>query len=204
MLLILIRAAVTFEKTRSEHLLIRLYEHLPMTPRRIYICLCLFLLPVFTAGCNNPFAPGELEGDPFAELLGDPSTIEGFYTRFQKAYELRDTSLYGPLIHPDFTFTYRDDERNVDVTWGRSEEMNSTYNMFSQSYDINVRWNNITQEVIEEDQAEAQVIRRFNLSVVLSPSEPPLRSDGSASFRLTRSDSTADWRLVSWRDESDI
>ncbi|MFO8028704.1 MAG: hypothetical protein R6U28_02475 [Cyclonatronaceae bacterium] len=171
--------------------------------------LLLVLLSLLGTGCKNPFAPGELEGDPIADLLGDPSTIEGFYTRFQKAYELRDTSLYGPLIHPGFTFTFRDDERNVDITWSRSEEMNSTYNMFSQSYDISLRWNNIIDELPLETngdpEAEAMlIIRRFNLTVVVSPSEPPFRSDGSASFVLQRPDENADWRLVSWRDESDI
>lgn len=163
----------------------------------------LLLIIPFCGGCINPFAPGELEGDPIADLLGNPSTIEGFYTRFQKAYELRDTSLYGPLIHPEFTFIFRDDNRNVDITWGRSEEMNSTYNMFSQSYDISLRWNNITQEIVQDDQTRGQVIRRFNLTVMVSPSEI-YRTDGSASFQLARPDSTADWRLVSWRDESDI
>ncbi len=171
--------------------------------------LIILLLPFLAAGCINPFAPGELEGDPIADLLGDPSTIEGFYTRFQKSYELRDTSLYGPLIHPEFTFTFRDDDRNVDITWGRSEEMNSTYNMFSQSYDISLRWNNIIDEfsLNARDDSEAEsmlIIRRFNLTVVISPSEPPFRSDGSASFVLTRPDENANWRLVSWRDESDI
>lgn len=173
-----------------------------MSPRFPVLCF-LFAFPLL-AGCINPFAPGELEGDPVADLLGDPSTIEGFYTRFQKSYELRDTSLYGPLIHSDFTFIFRDEERNVDVTWNRPEEMNSTYNMFSLSYDISLRWNNITQEIINEEQTRAEVIRRFNLTVLESPSEPPLRSDGSASFRLTRSDSTDDWQLILWRDESDI
>lgn len=170
----------------------------------------LIVLACTVAGCINPFAPGELEGDPIADLLGDPSTLEGFYTRFQKAYELRDTSLYGPLIHPEFTFTFRDDDRNVDITWSRSEEMNSAYNMFSQSYDISLRWNNIISSTTrqmndEDDTSEIQeVIRRFNLTVMISPSEPPFRSDGSASFLLQRPHSNANWRLVSWRDESDI
>ena len=164
--------------------------------------LFLLVLP-FLSGCINPFAPDKLEGDPVADLLGDPTTIEGFYTRFQKSYELRDTSLYGPLIHSDFTFTFRDDNRNVDITWGRSEEMNSTYNMFSHSYDITLRWNNITQKIINDNQTEGQIIRRFNLTVMVTPSEI-YRTDGSANFRLARPDSISGWRLISWRDESDI
>lgn len=170
-----------------------------------------FILSLFGAGgCINPFAPGELEGDPVADLLGDPSTIEGFYTRFQKAYELRDTTIYGPLIHPDFTFTFRDDNHNVDITWSRPEEMSTTHNMFSLSYDISLRWNNIINSTTigrpennASEKEEKEVIRRFNLTVVVSPNEI-LRTDGSASFRLTRPDSTSDWRLIAWRDESDI
>ncbi|MEX0681509.1 MAG: hypothetical protein WD097_09020 [Balneolales bacterium] len=173
-----------------------------MSPHRLSLPVLLVHL-LLTGGCTNPFAPGELKGDPLDDLLGDPSTIEGFYTRFQKSYELRDTSLYGPLIHPDFIFTFRDAEHNVDITWGRSNEMTSTYNMFSLSYEITLRWNNITQKIINESQTDGQVIRRFNLTVVASPSEI-YRTDGSASFRMTRQDSTSNWRLVSWRDESDI
>lgn len=174
-----------------------------MNHKGLLPAMLFFTAALFCSSCINPFAPDLREGDPFTDLLGDPSTIEGFYTRFQKAYELRDTSLYGPLIHPDFTFTFRDQDRNVDVTWGRPEEMNSTYNMFINSYDVSLRWNNITSQFINEDATEGQVIRRFNLSVAVTPSEI-YRTDGSANFRISRQDSSKQWRLVAWRDESDL
>lgn len=154
-------------------------------------------------GCINPFAPGYEEGDPFSELLGDPSTVEGFFVRFQNAYQLRDTTLYGPLIHPNFTFTYRDHDNNVDITWGRAEEMSSTYRLFLNSQDIRIQWNNIISQNFNEDKTQGQIIRRFDLTVVLQAADV-IRTDGSVNFILTRADSTDNWQILSWRDESDL
>ncbi len=170
------------------------------------LTLTLFLtalLAVIAAGCWNPFAPGIEDGDPFEELLGDPSTIEGFFTRFQNAYQLRDTTLYGPLIAPDFTFTFRDHDNNVDVSWGRNEEMSSTYRLFINARDIRIQWNNIISVEVNPAQTQSQVIRRFDLTVSLEASDL-IRTDGAVNFVLTREDSTENWQLRSWRDESDI
>ena len=67
--------------------------------------LPLVLLLSLAAGCN-PFAPELEEGDPFGDLLGDPKTVDGFFTNFQNAYELRDVSLYEPLLDSAFVFIY--------------------------------------------------------------------------------------------------
>lgn len=170
---------------------------------RGYIHITLLFLLLISAACVNPFAPAEIEGDPFGDLLGDPSTIEGFYTRFQNAYEIRDTTLYGPLIHPDFVFTFRDQDRNVDISWGRSEEMSSTHNLFTQSTDVQLRWSNFISVLTNSANTRSQVVRRFDLTVAIRGSDL-LRTDGSASFLLIRRDSTENWRLVDWRDESDF
>src|SRR5690554_3361014 len=82
------------------------------------------MLPIMLVCSCNPFAPALEEGDPFATLLGDPTTIEGFFTNFQNAYELRDLALYEPLIDSAFIFTYYDFDAQVERQWGfaRSEE----------------------------------------------------------------------------------
>jgi len=154
-------------------------------------------------GCTNPFAPGVEDGDPFTELLGDPSTVEGFFVRFQNAYQLRDTTLYGPLIHPNFTFTYRDFDNNVDISWSRIEEMSSTYRLFINSQDIRIQWNNIISQEINADKDRGQIIRRFDLTVILEASDV-IRTDGAVNFIISRADSTENWQLLSWRDESDL
>jgi hypothetical protein len=159
---------------------------------------CLLLI-----SCTNPFAPAEMQGTGEQDPLGNPRTIDGFFTRFKNAYQLRDTTLYGPLIQGDFTFTYRDYEHNVDVSWGRDEEMTSTYNMFNQSEDIQLQWNNIISQIVNDSKTQAQVIRRFNLAIVLKNSDV-LHTDGSANFVLVRPDSTSAWKLFHWRDESNL
>jgi hypothetical protein len=160
-------------------------------------------LAVMLAACVNPFTPGLADGDILDDILGNPTSIEGFYTRFQNAYQFRDTTLYGPLIHPNFIFTHRDPDLNVDVTWGRTEDLNSTARLFASSRDIQLQWNNIITRFENAANTEAQVIRRFNLSVRLTDNQT-FRTDGATNFRLIRSDSTQAWQLLSWRDESDL
>lgn len=155
---------------------------------------------IASTGCN-PFAPALEGGDAFDALLGDPATIEGFYLRFQNAYLFRDTTLYGPLIHPEFIFTFRDPENNVDISWGRPAELNSTWRMFSQSQDVQLQWNNLVSSSLNAEKTEAILVRRFNLGIYISSAEQ-FRTDGAAGFTLTRSDSTRPWQLLRWRDES--
>lgn len=161
------------------------------------ILIVAFLL----VSCSNPFAPGLAQQALTNDPLGDQHTIDGFFTRFRNAYQLRDTTIYGPLIQSDFTFTYHDFNNNIDNSWGRDVEMSSTYNMFTQSEDIQLQWNNIVSEVEDSLSTKAQVVRRFNLAIVLKNSDV-LRTDGAADFLLSRSDSTKPWKLQRWRDES--
>ncbi|MCC5927511.1 MAG: hypothetical protein JJU41_13240 [Bacteroidetes bacterium] len=163
------------------------------------ICISLVIL----CGCTNPFAPKILEGDILSDILGNPATVEGFYIRFQNAYQFRDTTLYGQLIHPDFIFSYRDQEQNVDINWGRAEEMNSTSRLFQNSRDIQLQWNNIIDRIDSPTELETRIVRRFNLTVLLDGADL-FRTDGAAVFTLTRSDTTSNWRLIRWRDESDL
>lgn len=176
---------------------------LPGQLRTVLRWFAVAVLLFTVAGCWNPFAPGVEEGDPFEDFLGNPTTIDGFFTRFQNAYQLRDTTLYGPLIAPNFTFTYRDYDNNVDISWGRTEEMSSTYRLFINSVDIRIQWNNIISQELNADKTRGQVIRRFDLSVALEGSDL-IRTDGAVNFILARPDSAEAWQLETWRDESDL
>ena len=163
----------------------------------------IMVIVIVVSSCINPFAPRVDESNLFDELLGNPKTIDGFYIRFQNAYQFRDTTLYGPLIDPDFNFIFRDNDRNLDVTWSRAEDLNSTYNLFIQSQDIQLSWNNIVLQSVNPEMTRAQIVRRFNLLVVIN-SNDIIRTDGSANFVLARADSTLPWKLLQWRDESEL
>ena len=51
--------------------------------------------------------------------------------------------VYGQLIDPSFTFVYRNYDVGVDVTWGRDDEMRTTFGLFQNAQKLDLIWNNI-------------------------------------------------------------
>ena len=158
---------------------------------------------VVTSLSCNPFAPGLEEGDPFADFIGDPTTIDGFFDVFRNAYELRDISLYEPLIDSSFVFVYRDFDAQIDRQWGFTQELEATRRLFQGSDFIRLQWNQIIAQDITEQNRRSRIIRSFNLAVSIEGSDV-LRGDGNVNFTLVRPDSSAAWRLSRWRDESEL
>lgn len=169
-----------------------------------YLSIFVFFFAAlfFAAGCN-PFAPALEEGDPFGDLLGDPTTIEGFFTNFRNAYELRDLSLYEPLLDSSFIFIYYDFDAQVEREWGFAQELESTRRLFENATLISLRWNQIISRSELDDGLTARIVRPFNLTITLEGGEA-FRGDGNVNFQLTRSDTTASWKLLRWRDESEF
>ena len=154
------------------------------------------------ASCN-PFAPSLGEGDPYGHLLGDPTTIDGFFTSFRYAYELRDLSLYEPLIDSAFVFIYTDFDAGIEREWGFIQELESTRRLFQNAVGVQLQWKQIIalQELAPD--VHTRVVRSFNLTISLEGGEV-FRGDGNVNFQLVRSDSTGAWRLQRWRDESEL
>jgi len=154
---------------------------------------------LLASGCLNPFAPG-LE-ETAARSTCDPSTIEGVFQCFQAAYTFRDTTLYGQLIDGQFVFIYRDYDLGIDITWGRDDEMRTTYGLFRNAQKLDLIWNNIVNTSAES--TSVTVVRGFNLTVVFNPSNVE-RVDGYANFVFSRTNTAEPWKIVSWRDESNF
>ncbi len=164
--------------------------------------IALITVCAAVASCN-PFAPALEEGDPFADLLGDPTTVDGFFTNFRFAYELRDVSLYEPLLDSAFVFVYRDFDAQVDRQWGFAEDLAITGRLFRSAAFIELKWNQIIARDVTDGARRARVIRSFNLTVGIDGADV-FRGDGNVNFLLTRPDSISAWRLVRWRDESEL
>ena len=161
---------------------------------------CLSFLVIFFH-CN-PFAPAfDTENISSASLTGDQKTIEGVFQNFKYAYVFRDTVLYGKLLADEFTFSYRDYERGVDITWGRDEDMQITNRFFQNSQSLDLIWNNIFS--ISGDSTILNVIRFFNLSITFNPSDI-IRLDGKVNLTLYRKKSDEVWQIQYWRDESNF
>ena len=162
----------------------------------------LFILLLFAATCN-PFAPALEEGNPFGDLLGDPTTVNGFFTNFKNAYELRDISLYEPLLDSSFIFVYYDFDALVEREWGFAQELASTQRLFRNASLVNLRWNQILSQEFINAGLQARVVRSFNLIITLEGGDA-FRGDGNVNFLLDRADSTDNWQLRQWRDESEF
>ncbi len=158
---------------------------------------------LFTCGGCNPFAPAIGEGDPFGDLLGDPKTIEGYFTNFRNAYELRDLSLYEPLIDSSFVFIYTDFDTGIEREWGFGQELESTRRLFESTVEVQLQWKQIISRQEFDGGVRAVTVRGFNLSVGLDTGEV-FRGDGNVNFLLARADTTLGWRLIRWRDESEL
>ena len=158
------------------------------------VCSCTSM------SCLNPFAP-KLETDIPAKSCYDLTMIENVYCSFHDAYAFKDTLLYGSLLAPEFSFSYRDYDRGVDVSWGRDDEMRSTHRLFESVQSLNLIWNNR----ISSDSTETRwsIIRGFNLTVTFNPGDIE-RVDGYANFTMTREHAGDAWRIFHWRDESNF
>jgi hypothetical protein len=156
---------------------------------------------LLAAGCN-PFAPAyDPEGLANVNLLGDPSSIEGYFQLFKNAYELRDTTLYGRLFTSDLVFEYYDAELGQDIQWDRATELNTAYRLFQSVLQINLDWNYYVQR--DTTPTEAVITRNFNLSVA-QDEQTVFSGSGRARMRLRRANPGEAWRAYYWFDDSDF
>lgn len=161
--------------------------------------LCIMLASWLSC---NPFAP-KLAEDALdqADLLGDPASLEGFFLLFKNAYELRDTSLYGRLFTPDFTFAYYDFDLGQEISWDRATELNLSFNLFLSVEQINLDWNYFPPP--DTTETEAFVVRNFNLTI-RENEDTEFVGTGRARLRLRREAPGQPWRAYYWFDDSDF
>lgn len=169
--------------------------------KHLALSIILFLL-LWGQGCN-PFSPAYDENLSGSASLSDLTTVEGVFKNFQYAYTFKDTIIYGQLIGHDFIFSFRNfnDEQVFDDSWGREEEMLSTYGLFQNAQSLSLIWNNIILST--EDSLTATVVRGFNLTVTLNPTSI-MRVDGRVNMALAKNPETGKWAITRWRDESDF
>ncbi|TGE28904.1 hypothetical protein [Hymenobacter metallicola] len=165
--------------------------------------LAVGLLAV-AAACN-PFAPSldDVPTDP-NQLLGNPVTVRGFFERFRASYQLRDSTLYGQLLDRRFIFTFRDFANNVDRSWNRDVEVNTTYRLFRAARTANLQW---TQYLPTSDTAFSDTLvyveRSFSLTIEQRDNQA-FTGAGSARLVLVRKNRTDPWRMRSWYDRSEF
>ena len=152
----------------------------------------------------NPFAPAyeQIDRSP-DQVLGNRRSIDGMFEWFKNSYELKDTTLYGQILGPGFTFIYNDFATSNTVQWDRQTEMTATYNMFRQVKSTTLQWNHYLSVDTSSSDTLAVVERAFNLIIVESDQEI-YRGTGSALLTLQRPSPQAPWEIKEWFDRSDF
>ncbi|MBI5326045.1 MAG: hypothetical protein HZB41_12365 [Ignavibacteriae bacterium] len=151
--------------------------------------------------CNNPFAPKISDHINNLSLISDQKTIEGVFQNFKYAYNFKDTLVYGRLFDYDFTFVYRNYDLGIDNSWGRDEDMLTTFGLFQASQSLDLTWNDVVTSIYQQDSLSADISRGFTLSVVFSSSDF-IRVQGRGFFKLSRKSLNDKWKIKLWRDES--
>jgi hypothetical protein len=164
--------------------------------------ICILIIPItifIFQSCINPFAPAKLDSDDDGMLLGDQTTIDGFFQNFLYAYNMKDTVLYGNLLAENFIFSYRNYDKNIDLTWTRPEDMIATYRLFNAAQNLDFVWNEIL--IQEGDELKRNISRSFTLTITFKPTDI-VRIFGKVFFIIERKNSDDNWMLTYWQDDS--
>jgi hypothetical protein len=153
-------------------------------------------------GCDNPFAPAlELNPVSSASALSDLKTTDGVFQNFQYAYTFRDTTIYGQLISSNFVFTYTDYDLGYNVSWGRDDEMKTTYGLFQNAQQLNLVWNGIVLST--SDSSTAEIVRGFNLTITFSSTDV-ISLEGRVDMSFIKNPNTGKWQISEWIDETNF
>lgn len=168
--------------------------------KNIYFYPFLLVIVLLMISCINPFAPkiDNSIGDE-QSLISDQKNIDGVFANLQYAYTFKDTAIYGELLDKDFTFTFRDYDKEVDLAWGREDEMRVTYGLFNNTERLDLIWNNIV--AITSD--STNVVRSFNLTITFNPTDIVF-VEGKINLQLSKSSGTGKWKILTWIDESNF
>ncbi len=167
--------------------------------RYIFWIITSITMMIAIVACKNPFAPKLSSNNLLISNLGNQKTVEGVFQNFSYAYQYKDTLVYGKLLDDNFSFIYRDYNSGMDKSWGRQEEMYVANNMFRNIISAELIWNASSQQI--GDSLLLDVSRSFSLKLEINPADI-INVYGRAVFRLRRKSTEDDWKILSWRDES--
>ena len=154
--------------------------------------------------CFNPFAP-RLES--FSEGYGnlvvtEQKTPEEVLQNFTLSYTIKDSLLYSNVIDTAFVFVYFDPDKGSSggyVSWGRDIDLKTTGSLFRYFQVIDIVWSSTLFELIGD--STGTLGKGFSLTLIGEKESYKITGRAVFSFRKCRD---AKWRIVQWKDESDL
>jgi len=158
---------------------------------------------VLLFGCVNPFAPRLDKGEESSQVVTEQRTPDEVLQNFKIAYTFKDSLLYSDVLDSSFVFEFYDPDLEPSggfVTWGRDVDLQTTGRLFRSFQTIDLVWVSTVYEFREGD--TEKIFRRFNLNLV--GDQFVFTVTGTAIFSLRQSQHDGKWRIVHWKDESDL
>lgn len=156
----------------------------------------LFVI-LFFLGCDNPFAPKYGNNIENVDRILPQTKVENIFINIKYAYLLKDTTVYSALLDNDFLFSYRDYEKNIEISWNKQEELRITNSLFQNSKELNLTWN----DILAMSADSSTIIRNFQLSIRFN-TDDFVRIDGKVKFVLKKKNNL--WYIYQWYDDSNF
>ena len=169
----------------------------------ITIKLFFIINLIFLSNCFNPFAPKLEKSLKFEQLITNQETPEEVLINFKYAYTFKDSTLYSNLLDSSFVFLYFDPNYGSSgrfVSWGRDVDLITTGRLFKNFNVIDLIWHSTIYSFEEETFAELS--KSFHLSLVNNKETISITGNAIFSFKKNQKDSK--WRIIRWKDESDL
>ncbi len=177
--------------------------------KKIFVILIVAI--AFGLSCLNPFAPKLVDSDNNDFIITEQKTPDEVLHNFKYAYVFKDSVLYSDLLDSSFVFIYFDPNLESSgrfVSWGRDIDLKTTGRLFRNFDVIDLLWNrtiyNDTSyaDINEEKISRIEYSKSFNLSLIKN--NETINITGNAIFVFKKSEYDEKWRIIQWKDESDL
>jgi len=179
-------------------------------PQKIFLRICtaltvwaVLIVSTGTQGCFNPFAPKLEELMSGSDMVvTNQQSPEEVLQNFAVAYAFKDSLLYSDIIDTAFVFVYFDPESGTSgryVSWGREVDLKTTGSLFRYFHAVDLVWSSTLFELVGD--SAGTVGRGFSLTLVGEKEYYEISGRSVFSFRKC---ADGRWRIVQWKDESDL
>lgn len=170
--------------------------------------------------CFNPFAPALDKTPDLSNIITEQRNPDEVLQNFRYAYSFKDSLLYRDVLAESFVFEYFDPNLAPSGgfrTWGRDVDLKATGQLFRNFDVIELEWLNlliserdtVCSEETDTVCPEAKIVliveqqfRRFRLNLLGSNFNFTIT--GTAIFTFQQNGPGNKWRIVRWKDESDL
>jgi len=178
---------------------------------RALAAVSMLLAAALAAGCWNPFSPDTEEGEELQYYNPADSAWKAL-KNLEYAYISRDLAHYTACFREDFEFHLLeidwadyDGDQIIDEYWGKSLEEEFHETMFAQVSAIELTLTGTQESPWSGDSTGMSLAlpRTFDLKVYTDGAHTTgYRASGSSLF-ICREDSTGEWYVWQWWDQSD-